>query len=59
VGDPLGELIEVRGDRGEDTGDPAGRHRQPIRSASSCAVRATGMCWKVSRYTANAATFGP
>jgi hypothetical protein len=27
--DPLGELLEVGGDWGEDTGDPAGRHRQP------------------------------
>jgi hypothetical protein len=33
--------------------------RAPVRSAISIAVRATGMCWNTSRYTASACRFGP
>ncbi len=50
VFDPLGELLEVGGDRVRapaaqpvDTGSPS-------RSASSCAVRATGMMWRHPRH---------
>ena len=33
--------------------------RAPVISAISIAVRATGMCWNTSRYTASARRFGP
>ena len=33
--------------------------RAPVRSAISMAVRATGMCWNTSKYTASARRFGP
>ena len=33
--------------------------RAPVRSAINWAVRATGMCWNTSRYTASARRFGP
>jgi hypothetical protein len=33
--------------------------RAPVRSAIKAWVRATGMCWNTSRYTASARRFGP
>ena len=44
---------------GQRRGEPAGRGPRPVRSAISCAVRATGTCWNTSRYTASARGLGP
>jgi hypothetical protein len=47
--DPFGEFVEVGSDRGRAPATRSVDTRSPIKSASSCAVRATGMCWWVGR----------